>query len=232
MSLPLPSSPLPITDTRSPCQVSRRFRRRSHYWEASNARRSQTALNVGSRRRLSRRQRGVAAEVVERRPGPRLPDSGRPAPLRRSQDLDEFMQSMREPGRSPCPGWARGASVDRRLRAGNRRRPSRRITMPGRPTRRVIVLELARSRSRAGVAVLRSGRRLGPRRCSSSCSPLSIVGDLTAVDTPASRVKISSSFLAIVVAAVFLGGAPAAVIGVTDHRRRLAARSATRRPTC
>ena len=43
---------------------------------------------------------------------------------------------------------------------------------------------------------------------------VSVVGDLTALDTPTSRVKLSSSFLAIVVAAVLLGEAPAAVIGV------------------
>jgi putative nucleotidyltransferase with HDIG domain len=41
----------------------------------------------------------------------------------------------------------------------------------------------------------------------------SIVSDLTAVDT--SKVKISGSFLALVLAMVFLGGTPAAVLGVT-----------------
>jgi putative nucleotidyltransferase with HDIG domain len=40
----------------------------------------------------------------------------------------------------------------------------------------------------------------------------SIVSDLTAVDT--SKVKISGSFLALVLAMVFLGGTPAAVVGV------------------
>ena len=43
----------------------------------------------------------------------------------------------------------------------------------------------------------------------------SVIGDLTAVDTPKSQVTISSSFLAITTAAVFLGETPAAVIGVT-----------------
>jgi putative nucleotidyltransferase with HDIG domain len=43
---------------------------------------------------------------------------------------------------------------------------------------------------------------------------LSVVSDLTALDTPTSRLKISSSFLAIVSAIVFLGPTPAAVIGV------------------
>jgi putative nucleotidyltransferase with HDIG domain len=43
---------------------------------------------------------------------------------------------------------------------------------------------------------------------------LSIIGDLAAVDTAASRVKLSSSFLAIVIAIVFLGAAPATVIAL------------------
>jgi putative nucleotidyltransferase with HDIG domain len=42
----------------------------------------------------------------------------------------------------------------------------------------------------------------------------SVAGDLLAVDTPSPRVKLSSSFLAIVTAIVFLGETPAAVIAV------------------
>src|ERR1051325_6481060 len=41
----------------------------------------------------------------------------------------------------------------------------------------------------------------------------SVFSDLTAVST-ASKVKVSGSFLALVVAMVFLGGTPAALIGV------------------
>jgi putative nucleotidyltransferase with HDIG domain len=41
-----------------------------------------------------------------------------------------------------------------------------------------------------------------------------VVGDLTAVDTPTSRMAISSSFLTIITATVFLGETPAALIGV------------------
>ena len=41
----------------------------------------------------------------------------------------------------------------------------------------------------------------------------SIFSDLTAVSTE-SKVKISGSFLALVIAMVFLGGTPAAIIGV------------------
>ena len=43
---------------------------------------------------------------------------------------------------------------------------------------------------------------------------VSIVGDVTALETSATRVKASSSFLAIVTAIVFLGETPAALIGV------------------
>jgi putative nucleotidyltransferase with HDIG domain len=43
---------------------------------------------------------------------------------------------------------------------------------------------------------------------------ISIISDLTAVETRVSRVVISASFLTTVIAAVFLGGGPAAVMGV------------------
>ncbi len=43
---------------------------------------------------------------------------------------------------------------------------------------------------------------------------ISIVSDLIAVETRVQRVSISASFLTIVIGAVFLGGGPAAVIGV------------------
>ena len=55
----------------------------------------------------------------------------------------------------------------------------------------------------------------------------SIFSDLTAVATE-SKVKVSGSFLALVVAMVFLGGTPAALIGVVAILDRLAAAGATR----
>ncbi len=86
--------------------------------------------------------------------------------------------------------------------------------MPGRPSKRVIALEFAALAGACGVAVWAN-------RDSDWYLPLfavllaaSVVGDLTAVHTPTSRVSISSSFLAITTAAVFLGETPAAVIGV------------------
>ena len=51
---------------------------------------------------------------------------------------------------------------------------------------------------------------------------LSMAGDVLALSTSSSSLKVSSSFLAIVTAIVFLGEAPAAVIGVVDDPRRLA----------
>ena len=86
--------------------------------------------------------------------------------------------------------------------------------MTGRPTKRVIGLELA-----ALAAAVVVG--LWADHDSNWKIPLllvllgaSAVADLTALDTPASRVKVSSSFLTIAVAVVLLGETPAALIGV------------------
>ena len=62
----------------------------------------------------------------------------------------------------------------------------------------------------------RSGRRRTPTGtwpCSAILLAFSVFSDLTAVATE-SKVKISGSFLALVLAMVFLGGTPAALIGV------------------
>jgi putative nucleotidyltransferase with HDIG domain len=86
--------------------------------------------------------------------------------------------------------------------------------MPGRPTRAVIALELFALALAAGVAVLRAGDADWDVALLMTLLIVSVGGDLTAVDTATSRVKLSSSFLAIVVAVVFLGETPAALIGV------------------
>jgi putative nucleotidyltransferase with HDIG domain len=86
--------------------------------------------------------------------------------------------------------------------------------MPGRPSRAVIALELCALAVAAGVAVLRAGEGDWDLPLLVTLLVVSVAGDLTAVDTATSRVKLSSSFLAIVVAVVFLGEAPAALIGV------------------
>jgi putative nucleotidyltransferase with HDIG domain len=86
--------------------------------------------------------------------------------------------------------------------------------MQARPSRRVIGLELVA----LGAAVILA---LWANRYSNWDLPLfavlltsSVVGDLTALDAPTRSGAISSSFLAIFVAAVLLGPAPAALIGV------------------
>jgi putative nucleotidyltransferase with HDIG domain len=86
--------------------------------------------------------------------------------------------------------------------------------MPERPTRRVIALEALALLAAAGFAVWRGPEAewdLAPLFCLLS---LAVVGDLMVVQTAASGMKISSSFLAIVTAVVFFGEAPAALIGV------------------
>ena len=85
---------------------------------------------------------------------------------------------------------------------------------PGRPTKRVITLELAALAAAAVVAVLSNGNSNWDLALFGVLLVTSVVGDLTAVDTPAGRMVISSSFLTIVTATVFLGETPAALIGV------------------
>jgi putative nucleotidyltransferase with HDIG domain len=86
--------------------------------------------------------------------------------------------------------------------------------MPGRPSRRVVTLELAALVAALVVAVWRNGDSDWDLALFAILLATSVVGDLTAVDTPASRMAISSSFLTIVTATVFLGETPAALIGV------------------
>src|ERR1044072_1089202 len=82
-----------------------------------------------------------------------------------------------------------------------------------RPTRPMIAAMVA-----ALVATFASGVWWAPR-CDWDLAlfavllTFSVFSDLTAVSTQ-SRVKVSGSFLALVVAMVFLGGTPAAVIGL------------------
>src|SRR5947207_5905730 len=89
--------------------------------------------------------------------------------------------------------------------------------MPARPSRKVIALEGAALALAMAVAIWRNwdGDNSWNLPLFGLLLAVSIVSDVTAVETPASRVKVSSSFLAIVTATVFLGEAPAALIGVT-----------------
>jgi putative nucleotidyltransferase with HDIG domain len=89
-------------------------------------------------------------------------------------------------------------------------------TIPGRPSRRVIALEIAALVLAVGVAVWRNWAGDTDWDLPLFCLllALSMVGDVLALETTANPLKASSSFLAIVIAIVFLGEAPAALIGV------------------
>ncbi len=86
--------------------------------------------------------------------------------------------------------------------------------MTDRPTRVVIAAELAALAVAAAVALTRAPSADWDLPLLATLLVVSVLGDLTALDTPTHRVKLSSSFLAIVAGAVVLGAAPAAVIGV------------------
>jgi hypothetical protein len=78
----------------------------------------------------------------------------------------------------------------------------------------VIIAELVSLGLAAALGALEAARGNWDPALFTTLLLLSIVGDLAAVDTAASRVKLSSSFLAIVIAIVFLGATPAALIAV------------------
>ena len=86
--------------------------------------------------------------------------------------------------------------------------------MTGRPTRTMIVLQICALGLAIAVAVLRAGDADWDLPLFSALLVLSLVSDLSAVQSAANRVKIAGSFLSIVVAAVLLGPTPAALIGV------------------
>lgn len=84
-----------------------------------------------------------------------------------------------------------------------------------RPTPLIIGLELALLGTIAVGAVLRGSDANWDPALFGILLGFSIFSDLTAIETE-SKLKISGSFLALVLAMVFLGGAPAAVIGVAS----------------
>ena len=86
--------------------------------------------------------------------------------------------------------------------------------MPQRVGRHLIALEFAALAAAGVLAVARAGNAEWDLGLIGVLLALAIASDLTAVETAARKIRISGSFLAIVVAIVFLGAAPAAVIGV------------------
>jgi len=85
--------------------------------------------------------------------------------------------------------------------------------MPARPIRGVICAEAVGLLGAVAAAVLLAGKANWELPLVAVLLVAAVIGDLTAQDTAAARIKISSSFLAIVTAIVLLGATPAALIG-------------------
>ncbi len=86
--------------------------------------------------------------------------------------------------------------------------------MTGRPTQRALILMGVALFVAVVVGALEADSSNWDLGLLAILLALSVVGDLTAIDTASHRIKISGSFLAIVMAIVFLGGTAAALIGV------------------
>ena len=91
-----------------------------------------------------------------------------------------------------------------------------------RPTRLALGLEVAALVAAAIVALLSDGWSDWDLPLLATLTALSIVSDLIAIETRATRVLVSASLLTIVIGAALLGGAPAALIGRGHDPRRLA----------
>jgi putative nucleotidyltransferase with HDIG domain len=87
------------------------------------------------------------------------------------------------------------------------------VSLAGRPSRLVVVAELAALGGAVALAISRADTANWDLALLSTLLVFSVVSDLRAVETRGSF-KISGSFLALVLAMVFLGGPPAAAIGV------------------
>ena len=86
--------------------------------------------------------------------------------------------------------------------------------MAKRPSRGLIALMVAALVVAAVVAIPLDADSNWDLRALLTLCVIAVVSDLTAIETAASRVKISASFLAIVTAIVFLGAVPAALVGM------------------
>jgi hypothetical protein len=83
-----------------------------------------------------------------------------------------------------------------------------------RPTKTAIAVMVAALLAAAAVAVLTDGISNWDLGLLATLTTISVISDLIAVETRVRQVVISASFLTIVIAAVFLGGGPAALMGV------------------
>jgi putative nucleotidyltransferase with HDIG domain len=85
--------------------------------------------------------------------------------------------------------------------------------MPNRSIRGVVCLEVAGLVAAVAAGVLLAGQANWQLPLFAVLLVASVFGDLTARDTAAARIKISTSFLAIITATVLLGATPGAVLG-------------------
>ena len=141
------------------------------------------------------------------------------------EDLDEFIAlDARAPdavGRAPA-GTRR--QRDRQLKARAQAPTATSVRMTARRPRRAVACEAGALAARRGRSPARApATPTGTWPSSASCSPCRVVGDLTAVDTPRSRVKRVRELPRDRRRAVLLGSTPAACLGVVDDPRRLAA---------
>src|SRR5688500_15001531 len=88
------------------------------------------------------------------------------------------------------------------------------MTLTKRPTPLVIAAELLALAGAIVFAILAEGDAQWDLALLATLTGLSIVSDLIAVETRASRVMVSASLMTIVLGAVLLGGPPAALMGV------------------
>ena len=86
--------------------------------------------------------------------------------------------------------------------------------MINRPSRGVVALEVAALVAAVGVGIWLDTDSNWDLAVLGTLLAMAVISDLTAIQTAASRLKISASFLAIVTAVAFLGPTPAAVLGV------------------
>ena len=88
------------------------------------------------------------------------------------------------------------------------------MTVNERPTRWLIGAEFLALAGAVAFAILAEGDATWDLALLATLTALSIISDLIAVETRASRVMVSASLMTIVLAAVLLGGPPAALMGV------------------
>ena len=86
--------------------------------------------------------------------------------------------------------------------------------MTGRPSRTVVYAQIAALATAVALALVGEPWANWDMPLLATLLAIAIVSDLIRIDLPVHRIGVSASFLTIVIACVFLGGVPAAVIGV------------------